>query len=127
MRAADFSRLNVDERVALQRAVVGAVERAGKEDVLRFVRLELLHELARIETLAEHDERRRTEDRGLRIEALVRLYDFQRIVLRLEAADVQDVISFRETETREDVAVVFDRKLGAVWNHDRFDCVVVAV
>ena len=91
------------------------------------MRLELLHELARIETLAEHHERRRTEDRGVRIEALVRLYDFQRIVLRLEAADVQDVISFRETETREDVAVVFDRKLGAVWNHDRFDCVVVAI
>ena len=53
--------------------------------------------------------------------------DFERIVLRLEPADVKDVVSSLETEALQHVAVVFFGKLGAVRNHDRLDAEVVAV
>jgi hypothetical protein len=43
MRSADFGGLDVEERVALEGAVVAAVDRAGEEDLLTRVAFQLLH------------------------------------------------------------------------------------
>src|SRR6185369_10275840 len=85
MGTADLGGLDVEESVALKRAVIGAVERTGEEDLARCVTLELRAEGLVVARLAEHHQTG-AECWVLRAEFLVRLDYFEGVVLGLEAA-----------------------------------------
>ena len=56
MRPAHLGRLNVDQSVALQRPVIGVVQRAGKQDPVAAMTVQFLDEILCVEPFANHDQ-----------------------------------------------------------------------
>ena len=78
-------------------------------------------EVLRIQPFADHDEWRRF------VEFFVGLHHFERIVFRLEAADIKNVVPGAECQARQNIRVGLLGKLGAVRNHDRLRAVPLAI
>ena len=83
--------------------------------------LQLGHKIFGIEARADHDQRR------CLVQLFIREDNLERIVLRLEAADIEDVVLSSQPEALQHVRVTLRRKVRAVGDGDRICAVLFTV